>query len=502
MNRKVNSVLISVYNKEGLDDLLDLFLVANTKIISTGGTWEFLKERGLNPVKVEDLTSYPGMLDGRVKTLHPAIFGGILAIRNEEHLSQLEKYQIPTIDMVIVDLYPFEETVNTTNDDVAIIEKIDIGGLSLIRAAAKNHKDVLVVPSKNYYSDACKILKENSLETDYEQRRKFAGYAFKVSMNYETAISNYFSDSNDWHAITNQRTGLRYGENSHQEAYFEGNLDEIFEKLNGKELSYNNLVDIDAALQLYYDIDIESPFCAVIKHTNPCGAALGKDSLDAWHKAYASDPESAFGGIIILNNKIDKITAEEIDKIFYEILIAPDFDIDALKILKKKKNRILLKLKYFKQNEKIIKTLLNGKIIQSSDNINFSEFKITTNSNPNAKETEDLKFANIIVKHLKSNAIALVKNQQLIGIGNGQTSRVNACKQSIEKARRFDFDLKNAVLASDAFFPFNDSVELAYEAGIRAIIQPGGSINDDSCIEYCNKNGICMVITGTRHFRH
>ena len=506
MKKKVNSVLISVFDKSGLNELIDLFKKNDTKVISTGGTYNFLFENGLNPIKVEDITNFPSMLDGRVKTLHPAVFGGILAIRNEDHLSQLEKFNIPTIDMVIVDLYPFEKTVTTSDNHDEIIEKIDIGGISLIRAAAKNYNDVFIVAEQAYYHEAFEILSNNNMETSESERKNFASYAFNVSMKYDTNIFKYFSGNYfpDFNSKFINKNELRYGENSHQKANFYGDLNEVFEKLNGKEISYNNLVDIDAAVELMSDINYKKSCFAILKHTNPCGIALADSGIEAWNRALQSDPLSAFGGIIISNTKIDAEIASEIDKIFYEVLIAPDFDITALELLSKKKNRIILKLKKFQNSEFSFKNILNGFVVQDKDmGIEKNEkFDIVTLNSPSEREKDDLLFANIIVKHLKSNAIALVKDHQLIGIGNGQTSRVDACRQSIEKAQRMGFEVNGAVMASDAFFPFSDSIELAYEAGIKSVIQPGGSVNDKLSIEYCNKNGISMVFTGYRHFRH
>ncbi|MEZ4906733.1 MAG: bifunctional phosphoribosylaminoimidazolecarboxamide formyltransferase/IMP cyclohydrolase [Saprospiraceae bacterium] len=506
MNKKINSVLISVFDKSGLNDLIELFKKNNTKVISTGGTYEFLSANGLNPIKVEDLTKFPSMLDGRVKTLHPAVFGGILAIRNEDHLSQLEQYDIPTIDMVIVDLYPFEKTVASSDDADEIIEKIDIGGISLIRAAAKNFKDVLVVPSQEYYKEACDVLSQGEMTTTEEDRKRFAKYSFSVSSHYDTHIYKYFSNDEfpDFTASLPYKSELRYGENSHQKAAFYGKLEDVFDKLNGKEISYNNLVDIDAAVELLEDVKNGKPCFAILKHTNPCGVAYGENGLDAWTKALKSDPVSAFGGILITNSNINLKLAKEIDSIFYEVLIAPQFDEDALALLSKKKNRILLKIKDFKHQSLSFKNILNGFVVQEKDKGTFEheEFNLVTTEVVAENVKEDLLFANIIVKHLKSNAIALVKDSQLIGIGHGQTSRVDACRQSIDKAQRMGFDTNGAVMASDAFFPFPDSIEIAHEAGIVSVIQPGGSVNDNLSIDYCNKNGVSMVFTGYRHFRH
>lgn len=505
MKKKIKSVLISVFDKTGLDELLVLFKENKTDIYSTGGTWDYLKEKGIDAFKVEDLTKFPSMLDGRVKTLHPAVFGGILAKREEEHLNQLREFGFPEIDMVIVDLYPFEKTVSISEDHDEIIEKIDIGGISLIRAAAKNYKNVVIVPSREYYSEITEILKSSDLQTSLKERKNFAKYAFSVSMHYDTIIYKYFSQDN-FPVITKKiihKNSLRYGENSHQSGHFYGDMDAVFTKLNGKELSYNNLVDIDAAISLMTDLPPQPSF-AILKHTNPCGVATCTTLTDAWEKALESDPLSAFGGILISNTSVDIKTAEKLDEIFYEVLIAPDFEKGVLDFLSKKKNRIILKSKDFIPEKYIFKSILSGILVQDSD---LSEsvtenHEVVTDKKPGKKEFEDLKYANIIVKHLKSNAIALVKNMQLIGAGNGQTSRVDAVRQSIDKANRLNLNTKGAVMASDAFFPFPDSIELASEAGIKAIIQPGGSVNDSLCIDFCNKNEVSMIFTGVRHFRH
>ncbi len=506
MKKKINSVLISVYNKSGLEGLIELFRENNTIVFSTGGTWDFLKQCGLNPVKVEDITKFPAMLDGRVKTLHPVVFGGILAKREEEHLRQLKEHGIPEIDMVIVDLYPFEETVAATDDHQKIIEKIDIGGISLIRAAAKNYNDVLIVPSMDYYAEAIEILKGSGMQTTEQERKKFAKYAFSVSMHYDTLIFRYFSEEN-FPVITKKlmvKNELRYGENSHQKGYYYGDLNDILNKLNGKELSYNNLVDIDAAISLIDDLPHDLPTFAILKHTNPCGVASGKNIAEAWEKALQSDPLSAFGGILIANRTVDKKTAEMIDEIFYEVLIAPAYDEDALQFLCKKKNRVILELKEHNKPGQVFKSILSGVLVQDADNTIMSRESCTyvTVKKPVENEFNDLMYANIIVKHLKSNAIAIVKNMQLIGIGCGQTSRVDAMRYCLEKAKRLNLETEGAVMASDAFFPFPDSIELAYKAGIRAVIQPGGSVNDNLSIEYCDVNGISMIFTGIRHFRH
>ena len=504
--KKINSVLISVYNKDGLSDLISLFKKYNTTIFSTGGTWAFLKEKGLDPVKVEDVTGYPSILDGRVKTLHPGVFAGILARREDSHLQQMKELSLPLIDMVIVDLYPFEETVKNTDDNNAIIEKIDIGGISLIRAGAKNYKDVLVVASKDYYQEAYDVLKENEMQASEEIRKEFAKKAFATSMHYDTNIYKYFADEN-FPVITKNIQNpvhLRYGENPHQKGTFFGSLNDIFNKLNGKELSYNNLVDVDSAINVMSEFKNDKPTFAIMKHTNTCGIATRDNISDAWDKALEGDPVSAFGGVLIANSKIDLKTAEKIDKIFYEVLIAPGFDEDALDFLRKKKKRIILQIKKYPEQDIIFKKTLNGLISQDADNITETaeDLKTVTKINPTEKEIEDLIFANKVVKHLKSNAIAFVKNKQLLGMGCGQTSRVDATRQGIEKAQRLGLDLKGAVMSSDAFFPFPDSIELAHKAGIKSVIQPGGSIKDNLSLDYCDNNKLSMVFTGNRHFKH
>ena len=504
--KKVQSALISVFHKENLDNILELLKENDVKIISTGGTYNFIKEKGIPVEEVSDLTSYPSILDGRVKTLHPKVFGGILARREKDHLSQLEKYDIPAIDLVIVDLYPFEKTVAETNDEKSIIEKIDIGGVSLIRAAAKNYNDVLIVASQEQYCDLESILKGNDGSSTIKDRKKMAEKAFGVTMHYDTAIYKYFSQQ-DFPIISQDIQNpvpLRYGENPHQKAVYFGDLEDRFEKLSGKDLSYNNLTDIDAAVSLMAEFNDEKATFAILKHTNPCGLASRNSISEAWEAALAGDPISAFGGILISNKNIDLETAEKIDKIFYEVLIAPGFDQDAFDFLSKKKNRILLKIKHFGQSKLSYKRLLDGVIVQDSDLASHTEadLKTVTKKEIPPNKIKDLLFANKLVKHLKSNAIALVKDEQLCGIGNGQTSRVDACRQSIEKAQHFNFDLNDAVMASDAFFPFPDSVELAHKAGISSVIQPGGSIKDQLSIDYCDENGLSMVFTGIRHFRH
>ncbi len=504
---KIKSALISVYHKDGLAPVVQALHELNVTIYSTGGTQKFIEEQGVPVIPVEDLTSYPSILDGRVKTLHPKVFGGILARREEEHLQQLNQYEIPAIDLVIVDLYPFEETVAQTNDESAIIEKIDIGGISLIRAAAKNYKDVLIIPSMDSYGALLQILTENKGISTREERKAFAKKAFMVSSHYDTAIFNYFNEGNEpttFKQSIHQTQILRYGENPHQKGQFFGNIDELFDKLNGKELSYNNLVDVDAAVNLMEEFKEEKPAFAILKHTNVCGLAIRDTIFEAWTDALAGDNISAFGGILISNTTIDFKTAEAIDKLFYEVLIAPDFDEYALDLLTKKKKRILLKIKKYPANKFVFKSLLNGVIHQEADTKETApeDIKTATKIEPTTEQLSDLLFANKLVKHLKSNTIVLAKNKQLIGMGCGQTSRVDALNQSIIKAHHFGFDTKGAVMASDAFFPFPDCVEIANMDGITAVIQPGGSIKDQLSVDYCDKHGMAMVMTGTRHFKH
>jgi phosphoribosylaminoimidazolecarboxamide formyltransferase/IMP cyclohydrolase len=509
MNKKIQSALISVFYKDGLEPIVKLLSELGITIYSTGGTQTFIEKLGIKVVPVEDLTTYPSILGGRVKTLHPSVFGGILGKRDDEtHVAEMKQYDIPEIDLVIVDLYPFEETVASTTDEKAIIEKIDIGGPSMIRGAAKNHKDVVVVANKADYSLLEKIIREQNGETSLEQRRLFAIKAFDVCTAYDTAISNYFHQFSVTTPFNKEEKAMRYGENPHQKAAFFGNLNELFDQLNGKDLSYNNLVDVDAAIQLIREF--QSPplgnggyTFAIIKHTNVCGAAQRSAVKESWDAALAGDPESAFGGVLICNGTIDKATADAINEIFFEVLIAPSFNEDALTVLKSKKNRILLKSKVKGENSKeMFRSLLNGVLIQGTDEGNYAEWKEAGGRETTTAQKEDLKFANLICKHLKSNAIALVKNKQLIGKGCGQTSRIDSLRQSIEKAKQFNFDLHGAVLASDAFFPFNDCVKMSHEEGIEAFIQPGGSIRDKDSIDYCVENKLAMVMTGMRHFKH
>ncbi|MBK9254733.1 MAG: bifunctional phosphoribosylaminoimidazolecarboxamide formyltransferase/IMP cyclohydrolase [Saprospiraceae bacterium] len=507
LTKKIKSALVSVYYKDGLDEIVRLLNELGVTIYSTGGTQTFIESFGIPVIRVEDLTGYPSILDGRVKTLHPKIFGGILAKREDGHLIQLNQYDIPTIDLVIVDLYPFEETVISTKDESAIIEKIDIGGISLIRAAAKNYHDVVIIPSQEQYRKLADILKNNGGVTSLEERRDLAHNAFGVSSHYDSAIFQYFGLSGSANGIRisiNNAMTLRYGENPHQNASFYGNLNEIFDILCGKELSYNNLVDVDAAVQLMSEFKNELPCFAILKHTNACGVAIRDTPIEAWKAALAGDPVSAFGGILICNSEVDIATAIEINEIFYEVLIAPSFTEEAFNLLKSKPKRILLKLKKYPDNVKGIKNLLNGIIVQDTDTFTESvnNLLVKTKLSPDKNEMEDLVFAAICAKHLKSNTIVLAKNRQLLGMGCGQTSRVDACEQAIHKAKQFGFDLNGAVMASDAFFPFPDCVELAFKAGVKAVIQPGGSVKDQLSIDYCDTNNMAMVFTGFRHFKH
>lgn len=515
MHKKIRSALISVYYKDGLEPIVKSLSGLGVTIYSTGGTQKFIEQLDIAVTPVEKLTSYPSILGGRVKTLHPSVFGGILGRRDHEmDVKEMQQYDIPEIDLVIVDLYPFEETVASTSDEKLIIEKIDIGGPSMIRGAAKNFKDVLVVASKTEYPSLEKILREHHGETSLEQRKEFAALAFDVVKRYDVAISDYFNGQKN-SPEQGQVKILRYGENPHQHASFRGNLDEIFTQLHGKEISYNNLVDIDAAIQLIREFPVEEEDItswrtfAIIKHTNVCGIASRKTNAEAWKDALAGDPESAFGGVLITNSFIDKETATAISEIFFEVLVAPVFEEEALNILKSKKNRILLQIKPKEENpisENIVmemhRSLLNGELIQTIDEGNYSEWKEEGGRKSAATEKEDLVFANLVCKHLKSNAIALVKNKQLLGKGCGQTSRIDALRQAIDKSKQFNFDLHGAVLASDAFFPFNDCVKMGHEAGITAFIQPGGSIRDKDSIDYCKQHDLAMVITGMRHFKH
>ena len=505
--KKIQSALISVYYKDGLEQIVRKLAADNVKIYSTGGTLAFINGLGIEAIAVESLTGYPSILGGRVKTLHPKVFGGILARRdNETDNIQMAEYGIPEIDLVIVDLYPFEATVASGASEQDIIEKIDIGGISLIRAAAKNYKDVVIVPSVDQYGEFYDIISSQDSSTTIEQRRRFAAYAFNVSSYYDSAIFNYFNRKENIPAFKSNFTDgmtLRYGENPHQSAMFFGDVNKMFEQLHGKEISYNNMLDIDAAINLIDEFS--EPTFAVIKHNNACGLATRETLFEAWKDALAGDPVSAFGGVLICNREVDEATADDINKLFLEVIAAPSYTDAALETLKSKKNRIILKLKDTTRCPKQFRSLLNGVAVQDRDlkvgGVD-SEVRYVTEKKVTPEQMKDLIFANKIVKHSKSNAIVFAKNGMLLASGIGQTSRVDALKQAVEKAKSFGFDLKGAVMASDAFFPFADCAELAHAEGVDAIIQPGGSIRDQEIIDYCNANGMAMVFTGLRHFKH
>ncbi len=503
--KKIKTALISVFHKDGLDEILALLHADGVKFLSTGGTQSFIESLGYPCAAVEDLTGYPSILGGRVKTLHPKVFGGILNRREHDgDRKQIAEFDIPEIDLVIVDLYPFVKTVKSGASESDIIEKIDIGGISLIRAAAKNYNDVIIVASKDQYTPLRDMLKESGAQSTLAQRRWFAKEAFAVSSGYDSAIFNYF-DGGDMSALRVALDGsktMRYGENPHQQGYFFGNFDEMFTQLHGKEISYNNLLDIDAAVSLIAEFN--TPTFAVLKHNNACGLASRNTVAEAWKDALAGDPVSAFGGVLITNCNIDAATAEEINKIFFEVIIAPSYDQEALDILFQKKNRIVLVQKKPNDSKLQFRSILNGALVQDRDlKVETPEdLKTVTVEVPTDAQIADMLFANKIVKHSKSNAIVLAKDNQLLASGVGQTSRVDALKQAIAKAQSFGFDLNGAVMASDAFFPFADCVEIAGNAGIKAVIHPGGSIRDNESVEYCDKNGIAMVMTGFRHFKH
>lgn len=504
--KKIKTALISVYHKDGLDEIIKLLHEDGVEFLSTGGTKSFIESLGYECQAVEDLTGYPSILGGRVKTLHPKIFGGILNRRdNTTDCQQVQQYAIPSIDLVIVDLYPFVDTVASGASDAEIIEKIDIGGISLIRAAAKNYNDVIIVASKAQYAPLAQLLKENGAKSNIEQRRWFAKEAFAVSSSYDSSIFSYFDGEENPSALRiaiDDSKIMRYGENPHQKGMFFGDFNQMFTQVHGKEISYNNLLDIDAAVSLISEFT-DTTF-AILKHNNACGIASRESILDAWKDALAGDPVSAFGGVLITNTAIDAVTAEEINKIFFEVIIAPTYSEEALEILKQKKNRIIL-VQNCKNNTKMqFRSILNGALVQERDLKNETEEDLTqvTTSSVKPEQIEDLLFANKIVKHSKSNAIVLAKGKQLYASGIGQTSRVDALKQAIAKAQSFGFDLNGAVMASDAFFPFPDCVEIAHKVGVNAVIQPGGSVRDNESIEYCNQNGIAMVTTGIRHFKH
>ena len=504
-NRKIKNALISVFHKDGLAPIVKKLNELNINIYSTGGTENYIKKQNIDVNRVEDLTSYPSILAGRVKTLHPNVFGGILSRRDEKSdKEQLDEYQIPEFDLVIVDLYPFEKTIKSNASEQEIIEKIDIGGISLIRAAAKNYKDVLVVSELSQYQETLDMLNTNQGNTNLEYRKRFAINAFNVTSHYDCAIFNYFNKEDEGvfkHSIRQQKT-LRYGENPHQKGSFFGNLDNMFTQLNGKELSYNNILDIDAAVNLISEFN-ETTF-AVLKHNNACGVASRVKLVDAWKDALAGDPTSAFGGVLVTNKEIDFETASEINKLFYEVLIAPSFSNEALNLLSKKKKRVLLKQKNISLPKVQFRTVLDGILFQEKDLKTDlkSDMRTVTQTKPDNNQLTDLVFASKICKHTKSNTIVFVKNKQLLASGVGQTSRVDALKQAVVKAKSFGLNLENSVMASDAFFPFPDCVELAKDAGTKAVIQPGGSINDQLSVDFCDKNRVAMVLTGTRHFKH
>jgi phosphoribosylaminoimidazolecarboxamide formyltransferase/IMP cyclohydrolase len=504
--KKIKNALISVFHKDNLEPIINKLNELGVTMYSTGGTQKFIEELGAPVEAVENLTSYPSILGGRVKTLHPKVFGGILSRRElEGDVAQLEEFEIPEIDLVIVDLYPFEDTVASGAGEQDIIEKIDIGGISLIRAAAKNYKDVLIVSSRDQYDYTLGLLNDKGGVTDIEDRKLLAKMAFNISSNYDTAIFNWFDEEGDENfkqSIMQSRT-LRYGENPHQKGVFYGDLDEMFDQLHGKELSYNNLLDVDSAVNLISEFN-DKPTFAVLKHNNACGLASRDTLLDAWKDALAGDPVSAFGGVLITNKQIDLETASEINKLFCEVVIAPGYKDEALEVLKEKKNRIILVQKNIELSKKQFRTALNGVLAQDKDlkTANRNDFTTATKKEPTSLEVVDLEFANKIVKHTKSNTIVFAKGQQLLASGTGQTSRVDALKQAIVKAGAFGFDLNGAVMASDAFFPFPDCVEIAKNAGIQAVVQPGGSIKDADSVEYCDANDMAMVMTGIRHFRH
>lgn len=505
---KIKSALISVFNKDGLEPIIKELDKQNVVIYSTGGTQKFINDLGIEVIRVEDLTSYPSILGGRVKTLHPKVFGGILNRRdNDNDKKELKDYEIPQIDLVIVDLYPFEKTVSSNASQAEIIEKIDIGGISLIRAAAKNYKDVACISSKEDYNLFLNMLKQKNGNLSIIERELFALKSFNISSNYDSAIFNYFNSKNEIDALKisdDKPKVLRYGENPHQKGYFYGEFEKVFDKIHGKELSYNNLLDVDAAVSLILEFKNNKPTFAIMKHNNACGIATRDTIKQAYIDALAADPVSAFGGVLISNSEIGIEVADLINSLFCEVVIAPKFTKEALDILKQKKNRIILVLKDFEEPELIVRSCLNGYLAQQKDNHtdDLNDFKFSTTLKPNENQIEDLLFASKICKNTKSNTIVLVKNKQLLASGTGQTSRVDALNQAIHKAISFKFDLNGAAMASDAFFPFPDCVEIANKNGINSVIQPGGSIKDNLSIDYCNKNEIPMVFTGFRHFKH
>lgn len=506
--KKASAALISVFHKDGLEPIVKKLDELGVILYSTGGTEKFIRDLGINVVPVEDVTSYPSILGGRVKTLHPKVFGGILNRQdNESDTAQMEEFEIPQLDIVIVDLYPFEKTVASGASEQDIIEKIDIGGISLIRAAAKNFKDVLCVSSMEDYGDFLNVISESDGTTTLKDRKRFASKAFNVSSHYDTAIFNYFNQNHDEAVLKiSEQNGqvLRYGENPHQKGFFFGDFEAMFTKLHGKELSYNNLLDVDAAVNLMGEFKNDAPTFAILKHNNACGLATRDTIRQAYVDALAGDPVSAFGGILISNVEIDASTAEEIHKLFCEVVIAPSYSVDALEIIKGKKNRIILIQNEVDLPDTLVRTCLNGVLVQDKDFKTDTADGLTsvTDKKSSPEEIEDLIFASKLCKHTKSNTIVLAKNKQLCASGTGQTSRVDALNQAIHKAKSFNFDLDGAVMASDAFFPFPDCVEIADKAGVKSVIQPGGSIKDQLSIDYCNENGLAMVMTGTRHFKH
>lgn len=507
-NKTISSALISVFSKEGLEPIVKTLNEQGVTLYSTGGTQQFINDLGISVVPVENITEYPSILGGRVKTLHPKVFGGILNRQDQESDQQeMNSFNIPQIDLVIVDLYPFEKTVASGASHQDIIEKIDIGGISLIRAAGKNFKDVMCVSSVSDYTEFLELITKNNGSTSYEDRERFAAKAFNVSSHYDSAIFNYFNvNSEDPVLKLSEQHGeaLRYGENPHQKGFFFGDFEAMFDKLHGKSLSYNNLLDVDAAVNLMNEFTNEAPTFAILKHNNACGVAQRQTLHQAYVDALAGDPVSAFGGVLICNSEIDLLTAQEIHNLFCEVVIAPSFSTDALNLLKEKKNRIILTQKITKLPKTSIRTCLNGYLVQDKDNISDSAemLESVTKKSVTEQEIEDLLFASKLCKHTKSNTIVLAKNKQLCASGTGQTSRVDALNQAIHKAQTFGFNLEGAVMASDAFFPFPDCVEIAHGVGISAVIQPGGSIKDQLSIDYCNANNVGMVFTKTRHFKH
>ncbi|MCC8018556.1 MAG: bifunctional phosphoribosylaminoimidazolecarboxamide formyltransferase/IMP cyclohydrolase [Rikenellaceae bacterium] len=506
--KKIKGALISVFYKDGLEDIVKKLAADGVKIYSTGGTLSFIESLGVEAASVEGLTGYPSILGGRVKTLHPMVFGGILARRdNESDRSQQAEYSIPDIDLVIVDLYPFRETVASGATEEEIIEKIDIGGISLIRAAAKNYRDVAIVSSVGQYGKLYEWLCSQDGSTTLEQRRELAAEAFAVSSGYDSAIFGYFNATEQtpsFRLAADNGTVLRYGENPHQKAVFYGDLDRMFTKHNGKDISYNNMLDIDAAMNLIDEFRGDPAF-AILKHNNACGLAVRPTLAEAWDAALACDPVSAFGGVLICNRPVDGETAARVDELFFEVIIAPGYSPEALETLKNKKNRIVLELKDSDRSATQFRSLLNGVAVMDRDTKLGgvdTEMTVVTGKGITARQKADLIFANILVKHSKSNAIVFAKDNTLIASGLGQTSRVDALKQAVEKAKSFGFELKGSVMASDAFFPFPDCVELARAEGVECVIQPGGSVRDQLSIDYCNANGMAMVFTGMRHFRH